>query len=119
MLDTSEDGPVNLSKNNELTKEWMIDIQYMIMFKFEKNIVHENTINPLADIFERIYEGKPATHGGSRLRKASSNRENRKKSKRVSTIEIPKGLPGKRKASSTEQRKKKKKLSETLDNLET
>jgi len=30
---------------------------------------HELIINPLADIFERIYQGKPASHLGRLLRK--------------------------------------------------
>jgi hypothetical protein len=66
LLDASEDGPMNLTKNNELAKEWLLDVQYMIMFQFAKKFNHENTINPLADVFDRIYAGKHAARGGWR-----------------------------------------------------
>ena len=90
----------------------------MIMFKFDKISHPENIINPLADIFERIYEGKAASRGGKHLKKTPSSRAKVRKAKRVKSADEPRGSSGKRKASSTEQRKKKKKTSQALNCLE-
>jgi hypothetical protein len=118
LLDASEDGPMNLTKNNELAKEWLLDVQYMIMFQFAKKFNHENTINPLADVFDRIYAGKPAARGGSRQMPLAPSRERAHKNARVKSADEPRGQPGKRTAESTEKKRRLKKNSEIADSLE-
>jgi hypothetical protein len=60
LLDTSFDKPLNLTQNDEATRYWLADIQYIAVFKVIKVKYSPKAIEPLADVFERIYRGEPA-----------------------------------------------------------
>ncbi len=59
-MDGSFDEPFNLSADDEATRFWLAEVQYIAVFEIVQSEHSPKIIEPLAAIFERIYNGEPA-----------------------------------------------------------
>jgi hypothetical protein len=102
LLDCSEDCPINLTEDNDYAKEWLINIDYISVFKVEELQYSPGIIDPLADIWERIYRGEPAAATGGHGFTPAPRRTYERKCDRAANREGSKLTVGKRKSPATQ-----------------
>lgn len=60
LLDASEKTPKLLTGPKGYAKKWLETIQYIAVYEMLPATFRKSVINPLADVFERIYRGESA-----------------------------------------------------------
>lgn len=82
MLDTSEKEPWDLMIMGDGAAEWMLDIEYIAVFELVPIQPEPKVFELVAEVWDRIYNGKPAAIRGGNQRKPVSGRKQSKKADR-------------------------------------
>jgi hypothetical protein len=98
-LDGSFDEAFNLSADDESTRYWLAEVQYIAVFEIVQSEHPPEIITPLADIFERIYNGEPAKPRVPPLKEKKTTKSQGRKIDRLAPVPLEKKKKAKKRKS--------------------